>query len=88
MQYPIDLVETTTLFITDNLKNMEQLDTFIKADLDALISYHMSLGTHLRNFYKMWSMNTQYDNSGIPIHVDDLSFEYIKEAQRLLQVKK
>ena len=87
MHYPIDLIEITTLFLTDNLKNMKELDIFIKTDSDNLIVYHMLLGMHLRNHYKMWDMETQYDESGMPIHVDDLSFEYIKEAQKILKTK-
>ena len=48
-----------------------------------MINYHFNIGMELRNHYKLWeSKIKQLDEFGFEVHPDDISFEFIKEAQR------
>ncbi len=83
MIYPVDLVETVTLYVTDNLKDMSALKTFKDTKEEDMINYHFNIGMELRNHYKLWeSKIEQLDEFGFEVHPDDISFEFIKEAQR------
>ena len=87
MKYPDDLVDTVSLILSDNCKYMVEINVFALTPDDDLIRYHHGLGTAIRNHYNLWDSKVeQLDEYGFPIHPDDISFEFIKEAQRLLRV--
>ena len=54
MRVPIDLKDTIILILSDNLKDMSEVEKFKKCPEDDLISYHHGLGTDIRNHYKLW----------------------------------
>ena len=75
MEFPKDLLTTTKNLFTP--EDMEDMEHFKYASEQELYNYHFSICMFLRNHYKLWSIETQYDDNGFPIHPDDLSFEYI-----------
>jgi len=92
MIFPSDLKETVILALSDNLKDMKGVDIFSKTSENDLIRYHMGLGMMLRNHYKLWEKKKlekyinpdDYTEYFMYSNADDLSFEFIKEAQRLI----
>lgn len=54
MIYPDDLVETVALILSDNCKQMIEINAFALTPDDDLIRYHHGLGTDVRNHYSMW----------------------------------
>jgi len=92
MTFPADLKETVILALSDNLKDMKAVEVFSKASEIELFRYHMGLGTMIRNHYKLWEKKKleKYINPDdymeylMYSNADELSFEFMKEAQKLI----
>ena len=85
MKYPNDLKEIVVLELTNNLKDYTELNKFQVCNTQDLYMYHFGLGTFLRNYYKLWETIEEYVSEDEFIHPDDVSFEFLKEAQKQLQ---
>lgn len=65
---------------------LEDRNRFFKTEYDenSLISYHHSLGTYIRNKYKLWAIPWEPEvRDGVdysPYHPDEVSFTIIKEV--------
>lgn len=81
MTLPEGIVEEVKgLMISDELIH------FITASEDELYGYHHTLGQYIRNKYGLWEEGSvEKYSDDIFLHPDDLSFEMMKEIQKILK---
>ncbi len=82
MIFPTDLKET----VIDILGDSQEVDKFIEST--DLFVYHFGLGMQIRNHYKLWKDKEleKYIEEDEFIHPDDISYDWMLEAQKQMKV--
>jgi len=87
VDFPTDLVEQGTKFLTSDFTVMSEITKFKEAKENELSQYHFTLGMFYRNHYDLWdSKKVFYEDEDriFTVHPDDVSMYFVREFHEQL----